>query len=86
MESLDAVIDRDGLGRAKFLVDRLIESGRRAGGRFHNRHTTPYRNTIPVATQPPYPGDLDLETRITAIHRRRDGRAGIPGRHFARCP
>ena len=69
LESLADVIARDGLIRAEYLVDRLIEAGRRAGGRFHTRHTTPYRNTIPVAEQPPYPGDLDLEARITAIHR-----------------
>lgn len=68
-DSLADVIERDGIPRAEFLVDRLIESGRRAGGRFHTRHTTPYRNTIPVEAQPPYPGDLDLEARITAIHR-----------------
>ncbi len=69
LASLDDVISRDGLPRAEFLVDRLIEFGRRAGGRFHTLHTTPYRNTIPVEAQPPYPGDLDLEARITAIHR-----------------
>lgn len=69
LESLAEVIDREGPARAEFLVDRLIEHGRRAGGRFHTRHTTPYRNTIPVAAQPPYPGDLDVEARITAIHR-----------------
>jgi pyruvate dehydrogenase E1 component len=67
--SLVEVIERDGLGRAEYLIDRLIETGRRAGGRFHTRHTTPYRNTIAVDAQPPYPGDLDLEARITAIHR-----------------
>ncbi len=67
--SLADVIERDGLERAEFLVGRLIESGRVAGGRFHTRHTTPYRNTIPVEAQLPYPGDLDLEARITAIHR-----------------
>ena len=69
LASLDDVIERDGLQRAEYLIDQLIESGRRAGGRFHTHHTTPYRNTIPVAEQPPYPGDLDLELRITAIHR-----------------
>jgi pyruvate dehydrogenase E1 component len=69
LASLDEVLARDGMPRAEYLVDRLIESGRRAGGRFHTRHTTPYRNTIPVAAQPPYPGDLDLEARITASHR-----------------
>jgi pyruvate dehydrogenase E1 component len=69
LASLQEVMERDGMPRAEFLVDRLIESGRRAGGRFHTRHTTPYRNTIPVEAQPPYPGDLDLEARITAIHR-----------------
>ena len=69
LASLEDVIARDGLPRAEFLLDRLIEFGRRAGGRFHTLHTTPYRNTIPVDAQPPYPGDLDLEARITAIHR-----------------
>lgn len=69
LESLNEVIERDGLDRAEFLLDKLIEHGRRAGGRFHTRHTTPYRNTIPVSEQPRYPGDLDLESRITAIHR-----------------
>ncbi|MDE2430679.1 MAG: pyruvate dehydrogenase (acetyl-transferring), homodimeric type, partial [Burkholderiales bacterium] len=67
--SLLQVIEHTGLRRAEFLVNRLIEVGRHAGGRFHTRHTTPYRNTIPVEEQPPYPGDLDLEARITAIHR-----------------
>ncbi|MGE5385758.1 MAG: pyruvate dehydrogenase (acetyl-transferring), homodimeric type [Betaproteobacteria bacterium] len=69
LASLLDVIESDGLPRAEFLVDRLIEAGRRAGGRFHTRHTTPYRNTIAVEAQTPYPGDLDLEARITAIHR-----------------
>jgi pyruvate dehydrogenase E1 component len=69
LESLSEVIQRDGISRAEFLLDKLIEQGRRAGGRFHTRHTTPYRNTIPVAMQPPYPGDLDIEARITSIHR-----------------
>lgn len=69
LDSLAAVIEREGLPRAEYLVNRLIEAGRRAGGRFHTLHTTPYRNTIPVEAQPPYPGDLDIEAKITAIHR-----------------
>ena len=69
LASLDDIIARDGIARAEYLVSRLIAAGRTAGGRFHTRHTTPYRNTIPVDAQPPYPGDLDLEARITAIHR-----------------
>lgn len=69
LDSLEAVIERDGMQRAEFLVDRLIQAGRSAGGRFHTLHTTPYRNSIPVENQPPYPGDLDLELHITAIHR-----------------
>ena len=42
---------------------------------------TPYRNTIGVEQQPPYPGDLDIEERLTAVHaleRARDGRAREP--------
>src|SRR5207237_815788 len=69
LESLAEIIAHDGIARAEFLVEQLIEYGRRAGGRFHARHTTPYRNTIPVHAQPPYPGDLDLEARLTAMHR-----------------
>ena len=69
LDSLSEVIFRDGIPRAEFLMDKLIEFGRKEGGRFHTRHTTPYRNTISVGDQPPYPGDLDLEARITAIHR-----------------
>ena len=69
LDSLAEVIERDGLARSEYLLERLIESGRRAGGRFHTRHTTPYRNTIGVEAQPPYPGNLDIEARITAIHR-----------------
>jgi len=46
-----------------------LNRGAIAGGRFHTRHTTPYRNTIPVDAQLPYPGKLDIEARITAIHR-----------------
>lgn len=69
LESLDEVIEDGGIARAEYLLDRLIERGRSAGGRFHTRHTTPYRNTITVSEQPPYPGDLDIEARITAIHR-----------------
>ena len=69
LDSLAEVIEREGIERGEYLVDRLIDFGRRAGGRFHTRHTTPYRNTVPVEAQSPYPGDLDLEARITAIHR-----------------
>ena len=69
LESLAAVIEQEGLPRAEYLVQRLIDAGRTAGGRFHTRHTTPYRNTIALADQPPYPGDRDLEARIAAIHR-----------------
>lgn len=69
LRDFEALIQREGMAQAELLVNRLIESGRRAGGRFHVRHTTPYRNTIPVGAQTPYPGDLELEARITAIHR-----------------
>ena len=43
LDSLAEVIEREGLARSEYLLERLIESGRRAGGRFHTRHTTPYR-------------------------------------------
>ncbi|MBS1196892.1 MAG: aceE [Proteobacteria bacterium] len=69
LNEFEEIIRYDGMARAESLVSQMIEFGRRSGGRFYVRHTTPYRNTIPVEAQAPYPGDLDLEARITAIHR-----------------
>jgi len=62
LEALEDVIEHDGKERANFILSQL---GSIAGGAV----TTPYVNTIIVDQQPQYPGDLDVENRITAIIR-----------------
>jgi pyruvate dehydrogenase E1 component len=69
LESLAYVIDSKGPERAAYLLERLKE---RAFGRrvpFASCATTPYINTIPVADQPEYPGDRELERKIKSIIR-----------------
>ena len=64
LDSLDAVAERLGPVRARFLVAKLLE-------RAHETHlgvpgavTTPYINTIPPEEQPEFPGDEHIERRI----------------------
>jgi pyruvate dehydrogenase E1 component len=69
LEALAAVTETSGGERAQFLLRQLEEVARRngafAGGAVHSS----YRNTISVAKQGSYPGDLAMEERITSIIR-----------------
>ncbi len=69
LESLDAVIQRGGEERARFLLTKLLDHGRSVGVRPPFSANTPYINTIPLSQQPEYPGELELERQIAAIIR-----------------
>ena len=69
LESLEAVIDREGAERAHFLLDKLVELARRSGAHLPFDLTTAYVNTIPPAREPNMPGDGALERRIRSIIR-----------------
>lgn len=69
IESLDAVIDRGGAARARFLMATLMERARDRGLGTPMTVTTPYINTIPPSEEPWFPGDADLEKRIRAFVR-----------------
>ena len=91
LESLAAVIDRQGAERAHFLLDQLVEMARRAGAHLPFDLTTAYLNTIPPNRQAAMPGDAALERRIKAIIRwnamamvvRAGRRGGDLGGHIA---
>ena len=91
LESLAAVIDREGAERAHFLLDRLVELARRSGAHLPFDLTTAYLNTIPPHRQPGMPGDGALERRIRSIIRwnamamvvRASRRGGELGGHIA---
>ena len=69
VESLEGVARERGVRAAARLLARLAEHGRRLGFAVPGELSTPYVNTIPVEVQPPYPGDRDIERRITSLIR-----------------
>jgi len=69
IEALAAVVASEGEARAQYLLKRLTEAARGMGVDAPRGLNTPYRNTIPLEKQAPFPGDLSLENRITAIVR-----------------
>jgi pyruvate dehydrogenase E1 component len=69
LEALDAVVDHVGKERAQYLFDRLAEHALSVGVESARARATPYANTIPVAQQPPYPGNLDIEEKLAAVLR-----------------
>jgi pyruvate dehydrogenase E1 component len=69
LDALEAVIDAEGVDRAHFLLERLITTARMRGSYLPYNANTPYLNTIPVERQPHYPGDREIERRISSIIR-----------------
>ncbi|HQR42662.1 MAG TPA: pyruvate dehydrogenase (acetyl-transferring), homodimeric type, partial [Gemmatales bacterium] len=68
-QSLQGVISTSGADRATYLLDTLREEGEKLGAPPTFTSNTSYVNTIPVAQQPDYPGDRELERRIKGINR-----------------
>ncbi len=69
LDSFDSVLYRHDPQRALFLLDRLKEHARQRGLVGAGTSYSAYRNTIPLEREAPYPGDLQIETRLTAIMR-----------------
>ncbi|MDR1265647.1 MAG: pyruvate dehydrogenase (acetyl-transferring), homodimeric type [Propionibacteriaceae bacterium] len=61
LESLDSLIASNGPNRARYVMLRLLERARQRHLGLPALTTTDYVNTIPLAEQPDYPGDVDLE-------------------------
>ena len=69
IESLDAVLEREGPDRAHYLLEKLIDKARRSGAYLPYTANTAYLNTIPVSQQTPMPGDPAIEHRIRSVIR-----------------
>nr|VFJ90162.1 MAG: pyruvate dehydrogenase E1 component [Candidatus Kentron sp. LFY] len=72
MESLQAVLARDGADRVRFLLERLGAEARRARISLPSQPhalNTPYINTIPPSEEAPLPGDFELEHHIRSLIR-----------------
>ncbi|UHD16031.1 pyruvate dehydrogenase (acetyl-transferring), homodimeric type [Thiocapsa bogorovii] len=69
LDSLDAVLENEGVERAHFLLERLIDKARRSGAYLPFTANTAYVNTIPVQQQERFPGDRAMERRIRSFVR-----------------
>ena len=69
IEAFDAIVGTQGGERATYVLRALWEHARRCRVRLPPVLNSPYCNTIDLAQQPPYPGDLAIEARLSAAVR-----------------
>ncbi len=91
LEAFDSLIVAAGPARARQILSTLSRYAADQNLGWKPDYITPYRNTISLAGQRPYPGDLALEERLAALMRwnalamvvRANRRAGELGGHIA---
>src|SRR5579871_4399013 len=69
LAALSSVVRTSGPDRAEFLLSALDRKAKELGITAALPPYSPYRNSIPLEKQPPFPGDLAMEERLTAIMR-----------------
>ncbi|MCI3208008.1 pyruvate dehydrogenase (acetyl-transferring), homodimeric type [Pandoraea capi] len=69
LDALDGVVRHLGKPRAQYLLDRLSEHALSMGVTSNRPQITPYRNSIPAADEPHYPGNLELEEKLAGALR-----------------
>ena len=67
--SLDAVTKAAGPHRAAYLMRRTLEGAEAGGLALPKLLETDYVNSIPTAAEPEFPGDEEMEAKITAYNR-----------------
>ena len=69
LAAIDSLIREEGIERAQFIIDQVMQQARAGGVSLPSGITTDYVNTIPVSEQPAYPGNLEVERRIRSYVR-----------------
>jgi len=69
LDALEAVLESQGVERAHFLIESLIDKARRSGAHLPYSANTAYVNTIPTQQQTRFPGDHAMERRIRSFVR-----------------
>ncbi len=69
IDAFNQLVSVEGQERATFLLMKLLEQARRLRVPMPPVLNTPYANTISLADQPPFPGDLDTEAKLSGIIR-----------------
>src|SRR5690554_708654 len=68
-DSLSSLVEHGGAARARQILDDLTQQSRAMRIDWRPNLITPYVNSIPVESQPPFPGDLAIEERLASIMR-----------------
>jgi pyruvate dehydrogenase E1 component len=68
-EALQSLVASQGAARARFILDELAVMARSPLVGWSPELVTPYVNTIPVQSQPAFPGDLAIEERLGSLMR-----------------
>jgi pyruvate dehydrogenase E1 component len=88
LESFDAMLDRSGSSRARYLMLRMLERAGEQRVAIPALTSTDYVNTIPTESEPWFPGDEDVERRYRAwmrwnaavmVHRAQRPGVGVGG-------
>ncbi len=69
LDALEAVLEREGVERAHYLLERMIDKARRSGAYLPYSANTAYVNSIPMTHQERFPGDRAMERRIRSFIR-----------------
>ena len=69
LEAFDTLVEAEGAERASFILRKLLDRARAKRVRMPPVLNTPYRNTVGLADQPQFPGNLEVEERIASIIR-----------------
>ncbi|TCG08130.1 pyruvate dehydrogenase (acetyl-transferring), homodimeric type [Paraburkholderia steynii] len=69
LDALEGVVQHVGPERARFLIEQLCKQASQKGIYPNDTSATPYRNSVAVEEQAPYPGDLKIEERLSAALR-----------------
>ncbi len=69
LDAINAVIENEGVERAHFLLEQLIDNARRNGANLPFTNNTAYLNTIPTHLEQQSPGNRELENRIRSFIR-----------------
>jgi pyruvate dehydrogenase E1 component len=69
LDAFDALVEAEGRERATYLLRRLLDHARKRRVQLPPVLNTPYRNSVDLVDQPQFPGNLDIEQRLSSIVR-----------------
>src|SRR4029079_18173098 len=69
LDAFESLVREEGAERATFILRKLLDEARARRVKLPPVFNTPYCNTISLAEQPQYPGNLEIEHRLMALVR-----------------